>query len=150
MVQTYPKYEADSVFGLIATSKCNVRASKDGKYLFSGGLECVLMWNIRQVVIVKIFDDVSCVKKYESCYLELSPDEREVAIGYTNGSIKIYSIATGSMKIHFSGHDAAITVLRYDESGMRLVSGSRDNDLVIWDIPTESGVNRLFFKFCFY
>jgi WD40 repeat protein len=38
---------------------------------------------------------------------------------------------------------AAVTALRYNESGSLLVSGSADTDLIVWDPVAESGLVRL-------
>lgn len=146
MVQSYPRYENDLTIGLIASQKCNIKCTKDGRSLFAGALESVVMWNVRLDKIVSKFVDPSdshLSTQYEACCLELSPDEREIAVGYTNGSVRIFAIGNASLKVHFTGHDSAITVLRYDSSGQRLASGSRDSEIVIWDVSEEAGIHRL-------
>lgn len=145
MVQEYPGYKCDLVIGTIASHKCNSQVTQDGRFVFVGGLEAVLMWDLRKDLIVKRFEDVSIQTQqlYEATYLQLNREESEIAVGYSNGSVRVFSVASAEMKVHFSGHDSAVTVLRYSHSGIRLVSGSKDNDLVVWDISNECGECRL-------
>ncbi|KAF7649870.1 hypothetical protein LDENG_00134890, partial [Lucifuga dentata] len=41
------------------------------------------------------------------------------------------------------GHKSAVTVIRYDTLGARLVTGSSDTDVIVWDIINECGLYRL-------
>lgn len=45
--------------------------------------------------------------------------------------------------MNFNGHKSAITVLVFDKSGTRLASGSKDTDVVIWDLVAEVGQYKL-------
>jgi U3 small nucleolar RNA-associated protein 12 len=45
--------------------------------------------------------------------------------------------------VNFNGHKSAITVLVFDKSGTRLASGSKDTDVVIWDLVAEVGQYKL-------
>jgi U3 small nucleolar RNA-associated protein 12 len=36
-----------------------------------------------------------------------------------------------------------VTILRFNSSGTLLVSGSKDTDIVLWDIVQETGIARL-------
>jgi U3 small nucleolar RNA-associated protein 12 len=45
--------------------------------------------------------------------------------------------------ISFNGHRSAVTILTFDEAGVRLASGSKDTDIVAWDLIAETGLFRL-------
>ncbi|KAJ3111543.1 hypothetical protein HK098_008399, partial [Nowakowskiella sp. JEL0407] len=45
--------------------------------------------------------------------------------------------------IIFSGHKTAVTALSFDNDGLKLASGSKDTDILIWDILSERGLYRL-------
>jgi U3 small nucleolar RNA-associated protein 12 len=45
--------------------------------------------------------------------------------------------------VNFNGHKSAITVLVFDKTGTRLASGSKDTDVVIWDLVAEVGQYKL-------
>lgn len=47
------------------------------------------------------------------------------------------------MIIGFNGHRSAISALAFDQDGVRLASGSKDTDIVIWDLVAEIGLFRL-------
>ena len=64
-------------------------------------------------------------EKHEVTTLASSPDKLHLAVGYTDGTIKIFNILTGEVAVTFSGHKSAVTALNYDHDGVRLVSGSK-------------------------
>lgn len=45
--------------------------------------------------------------------------------------------------VTFSGHKSPVTCLEYDAGGMRLVSGSKDTNIIVWDTVAEAGMFRL-------
>lgn len=47
------------------------------------------------------------------------------------------------MVVRFDGHRSAVTILRFDEAGERIVSGSRDTDIIVWDLLAEKALFRL-------
>uniref|UniRef100_A0A8C0F0D7 WD repeat-containing protein 3 n=1 Tax=Bubo bubo TaxID=30461 RepID=A0A8C0F0D7_BUBBB len=91
-------------------------------------------------------------KGFTTCFLGLkqevsclcpSPDGLHLAVGYEDGSIRVFSLLSGESNITFNGHKAAVTALQYDHLGGRLVSGSKDTDVIVWDVINESGLYRL-------
>lgn len=63
--------------------------------------------------------------KHEVTALAKSPDRKHVAVGYNDGMIKVFDIASGDLEVNFSGHKSTVTTLTYDQQGMRLVSGGK-------------------------
>lgn len=53
-----------------------------------------------------------------------SPNSKQLAVGYNDGTVKVFDVRSGEVVITFSGHKSAVSVLSYDKDGMRLVSGS--------------------------
>lgn len=47
------------------------------------------------------------------------------------------------MIISFNGHRSAISALVFDQDGVRLASGSKDTDIIIWDLVAEVGLFKL-------
>lgn len=76
-----------------------------------------------------------------TCILR-SPQKDLFAVGYADGSIRIWSASAESVLTTFNGHKKAITALTFDERGTRLASGSQDTDLIIWDVVAEAGLFR--------
>ena len=63
--------------------------------------------------------------KHNVTSLAASPDCQHVAVGYSNGTVRVFELRTGESNVTFSGHKSAVTALNYDNGGMRLVTGSR-------------------------
>ncbi len=70
-----------------------------------------------------------------------------------DGSLRIFDLLqpklldisnqTVSSTLTLNGHKTAVTSVKFDAEGVRLVSGSKDTDLVIWDLVEECGLFRL-------
>ena len=55
----------------------------------------------------------------------------------------MWNLDSGECEATFSGHRHAVTALRYSRSGALLASGSKDTDVVVWDVAAETGLFRL-------
>ncbi len=86
-----------------------------------------------------------------------------LAVGYLDGSLRLFDLKkrpdlTGlndfssqlnqqqqsiSSHLTFNGHKTSITSIGFDSNGVRLVTGSKDTDLVVWDLVGECGLFRL-------
>jgi U3 small nucleolar RNA-associated protein 12 len=79
-------------------------------------------------------DGVTCIAR--------SPITNIFAIGHADGSIRLWNSSTNSVVVRFNGHRKAVTALAFDADGSRLASGSRDTDIIIWDVVAAEGVKR--------
>lgn len=48
-----------------------------------------------------------------------------MAVGYMDGTIKIFNLDTCLCEVTFQGHKTSVTSMTYDSSGMKLASGSK-------------------------
>lgn len=71
-----------------------------------------------------------------------SPQKDVFAIGYADGSIRLWSVSASAVVVGLNGHKKAVTALAFDETGSRLASGSQDTDLIVWDVLAETGLFR--------
>ena len=79
--------------------------------------------------------EVTCIAR--------SPAQKDTfAVGYADGSIRLWSAAAQTVSATFNGHKKAVTALAFDETGTRLASGSQDTDLILWDVVGEAGLYR--------
>jgi len=78
----------------------------------------------------------------EVTHILRSPKLDIFAVGYSDGSIRLWSSSSGSVISTFNGHKKAVTALAFDQDGSRLASGSQDTDLIIWDVVAEAGLYR--------
>jgi U3 small nucleolar RNA-associated protein 12 len=71
-----------------------------------------------------------------------SPLKDAFAVGYADGSVRLWDASSGLVVTTFNGHTKAITALVFDEAGARLASGSQDTTVILWDIIGEVGLFR--------
>lgn len=67
----------------------------------------------------------------------------QLAVGYADGSIRLWDLRSGECVVTLKGHKGAVSALRYNRSGALLASGSKDTDVIVWDVAGEAGLFRL-------
>ncbi|KAJ3511496.1 hypothetical protein NLJ89_g4068 [Agrocybe chaxingu] len=139
MVQTYLKHGPTQAFGLVCSSSSN--SVFDGKFAYVPALEDILVWDVKKGQMVSMWHETGH-REEVTCIVQ-SPNPDSFAVGYKDGSIRLWSASTGSIVTTFNGHRKAITALAFDKAGTRLASGSQDTDLILWDIVGEAGLYRL-------
>ena len=56
---------------------------------------------------------------------------------------RLWDAGTREADVTFTGHKTSVSCLAWDRAGLRLVSGSRDNTVIVWDVVAECGLARL-------
>lgn len=142
MVKSYLRFEPDASFGVIA-SNSNILwlpSESSAGEVVTGALESVIGWDLKKGERqfkwndIDIKTEVSCVARYDSDIF---------AVGYADGSIRVWDAKTETVIVSFNGHKTAVTVLKFDKSGTRLASGSRDSNIIVWDLIGEVGLYKL-------
>ncbi|KAJ1736895.1 beta transducin [Coemansia sp. Benny D160-2] len=141
MVKTYLRYETRRVFGVINSSSANAVFDQSGKLSITPALEDVLVWDIKKGTQVARWSDSD--NKHQVTCICRSPNGKDYAIGYSDGSVRLFDIGSHALKVVLNGHRGSISALQFDPTGTVLVSGSRDTDLILWDIIGETGLYRL-------
>lgn len=72
-----------------------------------------------------------------SAPMAFSPDGRTLAVGSHEGSIGLWDVATGALRVTLSGHRKWVFRLAFSPDGKMLASGSGDRTARLWD--TETG-----------
>lgn len=109
---------------------------------YAAANEEVLCWDIKKSELLSRWRDASCTEEVTViCRSEM--DQDLFAVGYADGSIRIWDGRTSTAIISFNGHKSAVTTLAFDDTGVRLASGSKDTDIVIWDLVSETGLFKL-------
>ena len=65
------------------------------------------------------------------------------AVGYGDGSLRLWDARIATVIISFNGHKSAVTALAFDKDGVRLASGAKDTDIIVWDLVAEVGLFKL-------
>ncbi|KAF2132567.1 WD40 repeat-like protein [Dothidotthia symphoricarpi CBS 119687] len=154
MVRQYSKFEQTDAFGVVATATSNIvwtsegatqpgstRAAGAGR-AYAAANEEVLCWDVKKGELLSRWRDSTCTEEVTViCRSEV--DQDVFAVGYADGSIRIWDARTSTAIISFNGHKSAVTTLAFDQTGVRLASGSKDTDIVIWDLVSEVGLYKL-------
>lgn len=143
LTKQYLAYKPLSNFNIIASGRANISfvsiGGVDGRFVATAGAEQVLVWNTRLgEKVLELTRD-----KQEVTYLRPSPDQKHLAVGYTDGVIEIFNFDSRQSVCTFAAHRSAVSAMNYDLIGLKLVSGGLDNDLVVSDVVAQSGKCRL-------
>ncbi|THV08658.1 WD40 repeat-like protein [Dendrothele bispora CBS 962.96] len=139
MVQSYLRHGPTQAFGLICSASSN--SVFDGKLAYVPALEDVLVWNVKKGQMVAMWHETG-FRSEVTCIVR-SPQKDSFAVGYADGSVRLWNASLGSVIATFNGHHKAVTALAFDEQGTRLASGSQDTNLIVWDVVGEAGLFRL-------
>ncbi|KAM4054977.1 dip2/Utp12 family protein [Hirsutella rhossiliensis] len=148
MVKSYLKYEHAKSFGVVATATSNiVWTSKDRTGASAGQAvvaanEQVLCWDIKKGELLGRWRDERCSVSV-SAIAQSQTDKDVFAVGYEDGSIRLWDSKISTVIVNFNGHKSAVTQLAFDKSGVRLASGSKDTDVILWDLVAEVGLYKL-------
>ncbi|KAJ2343290.1 beta transducin, partial [Coemansia sp. RSA 2618] len=141
MVKSYLRYEAQSMFGVIASAGGNAVFDHSGRLSITPALDSVIVWDIKKGTQVARWSDsdntaeVTCIAR--------SPNGKDYAVGYADGSIRLFDLQTNAVNVVLNGHRGRVSALQFDVTGTVLASGARDTDVVVWDVVGEVGLYRL-------
>ncbi|KAF9498450.1 WD-repeat-containing protein [Pleurotus eryngii] len=139
MVQSYLRHGPTQAFGLVCSSSSN--SVFDGRRAYVPALEDVLVWDVKKGEMLAMWHDTG--HRAEVTCIRRSPKNDTFAVGYADGSIRLWSAPSGDVICVLNGHKKALTALAFDDEGTRLASGSQDTELIIWDVLAESGLVKL-------
>ncbi|KAJ7499020.1 WD-repeat-containing protein [Mycena latifolia] len=139
MVASYLRHGPTQAFGIVCSSSAN--SEYDGKLAYVPALEDILVWDVKKGHMVAMWHETG--HRAEVTAVLRSPQRDTFAVGYADGSIRLWSASAGSVVTTFNGHKKSVTSLAFDERGTRLASGSQDTDLIVWDVVAEAGLFRL-------
>jgi WD40 repeat protein len=79
-------------------------------------------------------DDLSRAGSLECETWAFSRDGKAIAIGDQKGHISLWSVSTRKPLATLEGHEAAVTSVQFSAEGNKLLSGSDDTTIVLWNI----------------
>ncbi|PHH74488.1 hypothetical protein CDD82_4908 [Ophiocordyceps australis] len=148
MVKSYLKYEHAESFGVVATGFSNL-VWASGKRSGTGvgqavvaANEEVLCWDVKKGELLSRWRDEGCTAVV-TAIAQSRTDKDIYAVGYEDGSIRLWDSKIATVIVKFNGHKSAITRLVFDKSGVRLASGSKDTHVIVWDLVAEVGLYKL-------
>ncbi|EER43219.1 WD40 repeat-containing protein [Histoplasma capsulatum var. duboisii H88] len=153
MVKSYLKFEPSKTFGVITAASSNAVWIPDedvsgetrhigaGRAVVGAGEE-VICWDVKKGELLSRWRDSDCSAQV-SAISQSKTDQDIFAVGYEDGSIRLWDSRLATVMISFNGHKTAITQLAFDGAGVRLASGSKDTDIIVWDLIAEVGIVKL-------
>lgn len=152
ITKNYLRYSHEATFGVIAASQVGasinflkMRGTVD-RFVAVPANEAVLFWDLKTKQVINKLDydtDNAAEVTIIDCYHGGHPRTNLIAVGYANGHIRIFEYESGDLKSTFTGHRTSISAMKFDKDGSRLASGSKDCNIVIWDMITEKGLFSL-------
>ena len=113
----------------------------DGTELFSGSVDgSIIYWNQEKGVIEK---QMIGAHPAEVVALALHPKGDLLASADQEGTLRLWSFPNFSLVREFREHFGRISVLRFNKLGDRLLSGSTDGTVIVWDWDKEEMGFRL-------
>ncbi|MDB5291838.1 MAG: Planctomycete cytochrome, partial [Phycisphaerales bacterium] len=104
--------------------------SPDGMLLASGSYREIKLW--RRPMPVKKYD-IAGVGGATQC-AAVSPDGKLIAVGDSDGKIRLFDASEGKAAGELTGHEGAVTGLNFSADGGRLASTSADKTARVWDV----------------
>jgi U3 small nucleolar RNA-associated protein 12 len=153
MVKTYLRYKLDVTHGLIVSpvSRGISRSDGEGALVFVAQLERVGVWSVKRgmqlLTLSPPASDSASSRAEVTCVVAgAGRASHFVAVGYADGMVRIFEHERNSgsnLAMQLNGHGKAVSALAFSSCGTMLASGSRDTDIIHWDLIAEQGLCRL-------
>ena len=75
--------------------------------------------------------------------LEFSPDGETLAVGFQDGSVRLFAADTGQALFEPEGHHGIITSLTVSSNGRQIASAGFDGSVCLWDVATSKLSRRI-------
>ncbi len=76
--------------------------------------------------------------------MAFSPNGELLAIGDTNGEIRLWQVSDFRQILILEGHESWVWSISFSPNGQTLASSSKDNTAKLWDIPTGQCLRTLY------
>eukprot|EP01029_Cantina_marsupialis_P009010 TRINITY_DN2111_c0_g2_i1.p1 TRINITY_DN2111_c0_g2~~TRINITY_DN2111_c0_g2_i1.p1 ORF type:complete len:814 (+),score=269.47 TRINITY_DN2111_c0_g2_i1:89-2530(+) len=143
MSKTYLRYQQNKAFGVINSPQSNIIVDQKTNNVVCGALESVKLWNYNTEGLIKELPKQE--SKGNISQVSLSSNKM-VAAGFTDGFINLWEQGQGNRSeflVGFNGHQNTISSLAFNKSSTLLASGSKDTEIVIWNVVGQAGECRL-------
>lgn len=105
--------------------------SPDGKHIISMSSNAVNMWDLETGMAVG--EPFIGLTDTEICFAH-SRDDRFMALGSRNGSVRAWDVESRRLVRNFVGHTEGVKSAPFSPDGKYVISGSRDKTIRVWDM----------------
>ncbi|OTF70536.1 hypothetical protein BLA29_005248, partial [Euroglyphus maynei] len=112
--------------------------------------EDIVFWDLKTCQLIERFDmnddansDASTKNSMISC-MAFNDKSMIICSGHHDGCIRLFDCQESrKLKVVFSGHRGCVSCIAFDQPGLRIATGGKDTEIVIWDAVNQSGLFRL-------
>ncbi|MCB0033228.1 MAG: hypothetical protein KDE51_04390, partial [Anaerolineales bacterium] len=109
----------------------DIDISPQGQYVAVATGDGVLVWDTSTLTQIA---ELQREENPPEATLAFSGDNTSLAVGYADGLIIVWDVASGAPLYELAGHKQQITDMEFSRDGRLLASGSLDRTAIIWDI----------------
>ncbi|CAI6333446.1 unnamed protein product [Periconia digitata] len=124
---------------------CCVRFSLDGRFVATGCNRAAQIFDVETGTPVAHLQDGSLPEDGD-LYIRsvcFSPNGQYLATGAEDKVIRVWDIASRTIKHQFTGHEQDIYSLDFARNGRIIASGSGDRSVRLWDLETNTQLRNL-------
>jgi WD40 repeat protein len=111
---------------------------EDGRIVTAGGEGTVKVWDNDFTLLKEIKASSKSAR-----VLALHPSKPEMAVGYSDYSVRVFDTMTFDLRNEIAGHTNSVFALAYSPDGKYLLSGGRDAVLRAWDAVNYTPVQTI-------
>ncbi|HLW67985.1 MAG TPA: M56 family metallopeptidase [Gemmataceae bacterium] len=90
----------------------------------------IQIWDVQQRAYRRSITHTSGIR-----FVAFSPDNKTLAAGNFDNTLRLYDVATGQLRAVGKGHTGGINSLAFSKDGKMLVTGSLDRTVKFWTVP---------------
>jgi len=116
--------------------------SPDSSQILFAANDGVRVWNVADAIetfgYIPEYKLIAPLQEKEFIFsLALSPDGTVLAVGYHDGTVRLWDMDTGEQLIVLEGHEDRVVSLAFNPDGTLLASGGTDGTVRLWGVPAE-------------
>ena len=119
----------------------SIKLSSDNKNIFANSNQDILKIDIKTKKPSLIYKGNTS----DVLSIDLSPDDRYIAAGYTDNSVIVWNVSSASIFKKLTAHKSYVTVVRFSPDGKYIVSGSSDNSLIRWNFKDNDDYYKVIY-----
>jgi WD40 repeat protein/predicted Ser/Thr protein kinase len=131
-----------NTFALVATlrgASYAVAFSPDGAFLLTSTAEEIPQWWDVHAKTSRPNPRYEGSVRSRVLSVDISPDRQVAALGHKDGAIELIEIASGH-STSWQGHSAKILSIAWSPDGTKLITGSSDRSVAMWDVATHKKI----------